>query len=498
MLINYTLSATLVVGVTALGHNHHRHRHHARAVDVPEPEVKSTVTVFINSTTGEEVSDEKAKECLRLNECVKVGEHTEITTMSGTVSRQSSEPQLPYQFEASPLEDSLPEPLSSSPPPSTSSPSNSALPPPPVQAAMNSGVSDDISDDTSDDTSNDIPKDVSKDQPTKHRLEDVPAKHTSKDASDDTSNAISHTAPPAVHKNGRPLLGLKCSEFPSPEHGTVPLTWLEKTGPWSSLQNVTLNWNANMKKIDLVGSCSSCLPGCMCGYACQPGWGETQWPPTYGSKGESIGGLFCNKDGMLEMTNPRYDTLCSKGAGNVKIQNRMSLVVSTCRTAYPGDEAMVIPAIAEPQGGMASSGARHDGTPVWTPLNTYYISPQGGRTSSHWYVNNPGIGREKACVWESDETSPIVIGAGVDADTHITFLSIAPNKKTQQKLNFNVFITGNVIGKKCMYIGGEFYESNGDGQLSPCPDGCTAAIAKGGSGTFVYTLEKKLSEGLRP
>ncbi|RDA88737.1 hypothetical protein CP532_4067 [Ophiocordyceps camponoti-leonardi (nom. inval.)] len=491
MLINYTLAATLVVGVSALGHNHHRHRHHARKMDVPAAnisprEVKIAHTVFINGTTGEKVSDEDAHECLRLGQCYKAGEHTEVTTTTATVSAQSSEPQLPPQDETPPLENSSVEPERILSRPARSAPSTSDSVPPEDSrpAPVSAGVSDENTDSKmSNEISDQNPNDTSKDDPVKDRPEDTPPEHTSDD--------ISHTEPPVVGKSGSRLLGLKCSEFPSAKHKTVPLNWLSKTAPWSSLQNVGTGWNANMPRIEVDGACSACQPGCMCAYACEPGWAETQWPPTHGTKNESIGGLFCNSNGMLELTNPDYGTLCRRSVGNVAIQNRMDHVVSTCRTAYPGDESMVVPAIAEPR----------SLTELWTPLDTEYISPQGGRTSAHYYVNKPGIGREKACVWASDEKSPIVIGANVDANTQLIFLGIAPNKKTNATLDYNVFISGNITGTKCMYIDGNFYEHNGDSKSPPCPEGCTikpdgcvTTIKQGGNGTFVYTLEKELIE----
>ncbi|RDA91043.1 hypothetical protein CP533_2552 [Ophiocordyceps camponoti-saundersi (nom. inval.)] len=478
MLINYTFAATLAVGVTALGHNHHHHRHYARRVEVSAPRVTNSNIVYINSTTGERVPNEVAEECKRLGECVEIGQHTEVTTMTGTVSQQSPESQLSH---TDPLKESLPTTVQTSSP--TTSPSTPSSPEPPAaQSDANpapiAGVSDTFKQISDDDISNDIsnvsPKVVPEDIAPKDTHKDTPHQDTVNKTSDGISDQV-----PAVHKIGSPLLGLSCKQFPSPEqHRTVPIVDEGVPArPWTSLQKVSTKWNANMARIDVLGACTSCEPGCMCAYACQPGWAETQWPPTHGSRNESIGGLYCNSNNELEFTNPSTTDLCRKSAGDISVENRLKGTVATCRTVYPGDEAMVIPAMAHP-------GSK---VQLYSPLNTDYTSPQGGNTSSHWYLNNVGEG--KNCTWAMDETAPVILGSGLDAASKVAYLSIAHNEKATKKglkLNFNIFIKGVVGGKQCMYVKGEVYEADTGGDPKVVKD-CTSAIQENHSGAFVYT-----------
>ncbi|PHH73552.1 hypothetical protein CDD80_3733 [Ophiocordyceps camponoti-rufipedis] len=491
MKINYTLAATLAVGVTAFRHNHH-HRHHFRRAVAPEahnanannvdvgtngrgaleydkldadefeldfdgfeldvdghepdgktgfeddpkgkgkpvvryrpgfeydPNVKMDVKYVLND---KEIPTEEAEQCLAKGECVQVAELPHV--VSTPASQQSQAPPSPA--------------------------------PAPVEAIEQEPVENNLVDHGPVNT-----KPVEK--PVEPTVEKPAPKPT----------PAPPPSPPPVPKSG---LG-KCSDFPGPEHGVVSLPWL-KEGPWSSIQRVK-EYNTGMKLLDIVEQSPKCEPGCMCAYACKPGYAETQWPQAHGSKKESIGGLYCNAEGMLEMTNPRWNELCRPSAANVTIENRLGEEISTCRTTYPGNEAMVIPATAPANGRVA----------LFTPVNTDYISPFDGKTSAHYYVNNAGVGVEDACVWESSkykdsagDISPVVTGAGVDADSGIAFLSISKNNKCNSKLNFNIFITGDVVGPECWYVDGNWY---GGGT------GCTASIKPGGSATFVYTRETSL------
>lgn len=265
---------------------------------------------------------------------------------------------------------------------------------------------------------------------------------------------------------------IKCSEFPS-DYGAVGLDWLG-FNQWAGLQYVP-DWTPNSVSIFEIHTGikdDNCEPGAMCQYACPPGYMSTQYPKAQGSTKESIGGLYCNKDGYLELTREGKDTLCEKGAGGVSIQNDLDEVVVTCQTVYPGTEAMVIPSIAEAGATVELCNQPQDHY-EWTGLPT----------SAQYYVNQPGYRCEDACVWKSDKYSQdagnwaaVTIGVGYAADGN-TYLSIAPNKPTSDaKLKFNIEITGDINGK-CSLIDGSY--PNGS-------EGCTTTMKKGGKAVFRY------------
>lgn len=455
MKINYTLAATLAVGVTALRHSHH-HRHHIRRANAVAPDAPShnAIDVDVESVVeyeldGKPISSVEAKQCMANGECIPIDERPRIVSTSAPQQSQVPPSQPPAQAEAieKPVENNWVEEK-----PVETKPMEKPVETKPMEKPAQTKPME-----------KPVEKPVEKPAPKPSSVPPPPS-----------PPPASHAPPSSVPGSG---LGIPCSEFPSSQHGVVPLTWLAE-GPWSSIQRVD-NYDPNVTKLNIREQSPRCEPGCMCAYACKPGYGETQWPQASGPNGESIGGLYCNDKGMLEMTNPRWNELCRPSAANVKIENRLGDVISTCRTAYPGNEAMVIPAIAPANSEIA----------LFTPLETDYISPQGGKTSAHYYVNNAGVSVEKACVWESTpelkdsagDISPVVIGAGVAADTGITFLSISKNHKCESKLNFNIFITGHV-GADCWYV---------DGKM-PKPEGCTAAIEPGKSATFVYTRNTSL------
>ncbi|PNY26143.1 Secreted beta-glucosidase sun1 [Tolypocladium capitatum] len=266
---------------------------------------------------------------------------------------------------------------------------------------------------------------------------------------------------------------LRCSQFPS-QYGAVPLDWLNMGG-WSGLQFVP-GFSASSLSISsiITGIAGqSCAPGCMCSYACPSGYQKTQWPKAQGATKQSIGGIFCNPDGYLELTRDGSSTLCEPGAGGVNIQNDLSEVVSTCRTDYPGTESMVIPAIAQPGQQIALTNPVQDAYYIWDGLPT----------SAQYYVNKKGLGPKDACVWNSpsDPTgagnwSPMNIGVGKAKDG-ITYLSIFPNLPTSNaQLDFNIEIKGDV-NSPCSYI---------NGQWSGGSNGCTTGMKPGGQATIRY------------
>jgi SUN family beta-glucosidase len=196
----------------------------------------------------------------------------------------------------------------------------------------------------------------------------------------------------------------------------------------------------------------------MCTYACPPGYQPSQWPKAQGSTKESIGGLFCNSDGYLELTRDSSKVLCEKGEGGVSIKNELSKVVATCRTVYPGTEAMVIPATANPG----------ETVELCNPLQTEFMW-DNLPTSAQYYVNKAGYSTEEACVWDSETDpegagnwSPMILGVGKAANG-ITYLSIFLNLPTSTaKLNFNIEIEGDITSE-CSYIDGKFSGGSSNG-----------------------------------
>lgn len=265
-----------------------------------------------------------------------------------------------------------------------------------------------------------------------------------------------------------------CSEFPS-DYGAVKLDWLG-FGGWSGLQQVPdyTSGSTSIFTIHTGISGDKCKPGTMCSYACPPGYQKTQWPKAQGSKKESVGGLFCNKQGKLELTRTTFKTLCEAGVGGVTIQNDLDEIVSTCRTDYPGTEAMVIPAIAQPGASVS----------VCNPNQSKYYQWDNSGTSAQYYVNKKGYGNEAACVWNSKKDasgagnwSPIILGVGQGPDGN-TYISVFQNLPTSDALlDFNIEITGDV-NSKCGYkVGSGFIGGS---------DGCTTAMSSGGKAVIRY------------
>lgn len=264
---------------------------------------------------------------------------------------------------------------------------------------------------------------------------------------------------------------LPCSEFPS-DYGAMQVDYLD-IGGWCGVQRTPdyTKADASISYIETAVEGQGCTPGSFCSYACPPGYQKTQWPKAQGSTLESIGGLYCNSDGKLELTREDHPTLCSPGVEGIYIQNDLDEVVSTCRTDYPGTEAMTIPTIAK-------AGQKQ---PLTNPYSPDYYSWDGKPTTAQYYVNKKGVSVEDACLWNSDENhdergnwAPVNIGTGKNEDG-ITYLSIFPNKPTSDaQLDFNIEIKGDV-SQECSLVSGK-YTGGGDGctvsNLGPVPGSC--------------------------
>ncbi len=274
-----------------------------------------------------------------------------------------------------------------------------------------------------------------------------------------------------------------CSEFPS-DYGAVALSWLG-LGGWSGIQRTDYSVGASVISfIETAINGATCQSGEFCSYACPEGYVQSQWPEAQGATGQSVGGLYCNADGFLELTRSAYSTLCQKGLGNIKIVNKMQKNVAVCRTQYPGTENMVIPLDAEPNGTFDLANID----------SADYYEWDGKATTLQYYVNQAGVSVKDGCVWdcatnhdECGNWAPTIIGTGRAADG-ITYLSVFPNLPTSHaNLNFNIKITGDV-SMEC--------ELNG-GQYSVSSTGCTVChliISLG----VLFQLLTEFQTGVKP
>lgn len=135
---------------------------------------------------------------------------------------------------------------------------------------------------------------------------------------------------------------LPCNEFPN-GYGAFPIGH-EGLGGWSGIQDPQYVGSDGFDDITTVvsGSCpdgTCCTPGSYCSYGCPNPYFKASFPSAQGKHGQTVGGLYCNKDGYLEMADGKIaNTLCVQGSTHmrVKVQNKLSQTVSFCRTDYPG------------------------------------------------------------------------------------------------------------------------------------------------------------------
>jgi hypothetical protein len=142
---------------------------------------------------------------------------------------------------------------------------------------------------------------------------------------------------------------IPCTEFPY-GYGAMPIQQ-EGLGGWSGIQDPGYRGADGFDDIRTVvsGSCSDgscCTPGTWCSYGCPNPYLKLSFPKKQGRTGQSVGGLFCNNKGNLEMADGSIGkTLCGTGSSSmtVKVDNRLSKSVSICRTDYPGNCTIVVP-----------------------------------------------------------------------------------------------------------------------------------------------------------
>ncbi|OMJ14912.1 hypothetical protein AYI69_g8389 [Smittium culicis] len=224
------------------------------------------------------------------------------------------------------------------------------------------------------------------------------------EAAIETSESIqpsSAPSPPASNNNFNYVEGT--CKFPwnfGNSDNIVPITTSEVNGGWAMSPN------------------QMCTKGSWCPYACAPGYYSAQWDPNTtqpNGPGSMNGGLYCDNNGVLQTPFPDR-AYCIKGMSNVKITNKLSSSVSACQTIYPGNEAMLIPTVAQ-----AGSSAAINVNP-----KEYWLG-----TSSQYYVNLAGS-NEQQCIWgDSDKPvgnwAPYVFGAGQGPDGN-TYISVVYNE----------------------------------------------------------------------
>lgn len=257
---------------------------------------------------------------------------------------------------------------------------------------------------------------------------------------------------------------LDCDTFPA-DYGALALDYLG-LGGWSGLQ-YTPNFSLKDLAISYIetGISSPSKQTGFYSYACPDGYVKTQWPKAQGNTGQSIGGVFCNAQGKLELTRGDVSKkLCEKGIPGITINNKMSFGTSVCRTDYPGTENMVIPLDATPGGIFQLANVASDNYYVW----------QGKATTLQYYVNKKGVNAEQGCRWVCDSDpqgcgnwAPINIGVGQSSDG-TTYLSIFPNSAVSTAvLDYNIDISGdNSI--PCYYHVGKGFAGS--------PTGCTVSL----------------------
>lgn len=418
-LIKYALVAVLATEAAAGSHrHHHRHIRRANVPAVKEAQANSEVKIIYQEVVKDEQGNSRirpmdaaeAQRCLEDKSCSPVGETVSESLAPPPPPPPPSTPS-PTTAKVEPTY-AVPEP---SQPPSSSS-SHTASPPPPPLAP----------------TSDFPPPPPSQSAPP----QPAPPKSASHSAPVPAPSVL-----PSSPGNDCGVQGVKedlerefpsgelsCSQFPD-GYGPIQLPWLKNKG-WSGIQNVPDYQPGSKKDIVQIRTAppeEGCTKNSMCSYACPPGWQKSQWPAEQGSKGESIGGLFCDSNGKLQLTRPSSKTLCERGVGGILAENKLDRNVTLCRTDYPGIEIMGLPTVVCP-GKVVE---------VTNPKQAEFMW-RGGKTSAHYYLNPAGVDKENACVWDNpnpelkDRTgdkAPVVLGAGYDEDIKTTFLSVASNNE---------------------------------------------------------------------
>lgn len=433
--MKFSTITLLGAATVAAAQHHNHHRHHARhgsPLDARAPAVVETVVgpvVTVYELNGEKVSWDEVNQGLKDGKYVLVGE--KITSVksappSTTTTKAKPTPEQGAKLYEKPKSKSTTTTTTTPPPPPSTT--TTQAPPPPTT------------------TTSAAP------EPTQQ--EETPG-----------GNGVDSEFP-----SGK----ISCDKFPS-DYGPIKVDWTNKGG-WTGIQNVP-GFNFGIDSvISYISGGSGCTPGSFCSYACPAGYQKSQWPAAQGSTAQSIGGLYCNKDGMLELSRPDEKKLCISGVGGIKVVNKLGSNAAVCRTDYPGDESETVPMNTTP-------GGEYE---LCNPDQSTYYQWQGAATSAQYYINNAGVPVNEACEWgvagsNKGNWAPVNAGVGRGKDG-VTYISLFPNAPTNPdgKLNFNIKITGDVNGD-CEYKNGNYY-SNGN----VASTGCTVGVAPGKQANFEF------------
>ncbi|OAR01988.1 hypothetical protein LLEC1_00084 [Akanthomyces lecanii] len=434
--VQLTLAVTLAATVTASSHHHgHRHLHakkDATKVDKREPDVVTKIvagpTEVVYQLNDKIVNADEAKKGLDNGEYIVVGESVPSFTPPPAPSTTKD---LGAQFIESKSTTTTTTTTTTPPPPPPTTTSTPSPPPSPPSSTAQAPVANAAA------------------------------------SSDGNESSSSSGGEDVDFPSGK----VKCSEFPS-KYGAVAIPWMG-LGGWSSIQKVADYPNAlSFDNIVAAIAGETCSPGDMCSYACNPGFQKSQWPSKQGATGQSVGGIYCNSDGYLELTRTSVKQLCTAGEGGVSIKNDLDEVVATCRTDYPSSENMNIPTVAEP--GQT--------VPLTNPSQSGYYQWQDMKTSAQYYINPKGVAAKDACLWKSPVSpddrgnwAAVIAGVGM-ADDGITYISLFLNKPTSSaQPDFNMEIIGG--NSQCGYHNGAWIGGSG---------GCTTGVAKGKTATIRY------------
>ncbi|KAF2689137.1 glycoside hydrolase family 132 protein [Lentithecium fluviatile CBS 122367] len=280
-----------------------------------------------------------------------------------------------------------------------------------------------------------------------------------------------------------------CDQFPD-GFGAVALH-NEGLGGWTGIQDPVYRGADGFDDIMTVSkdSCkdgSCCTPGRFCSYGCPNPYLKMSFPKMQGKTRQSVGGLYCNENGKLEMADGSIGkTLCGKGSEHmkVKVQNKLKKSVSICRTDYPGTESETIPLTVKP--GETGELANPD-------QGTYYFW-DGKATSAHYYINKQGVPESEACTWGTDSKkavgnwAPLIFGTSFDdRNMRVGFSSLKQNELIwNDRADFTATFTGEGVKSPCKYkhITGEFCQDANCGR----DVNCTASVKEGSTLTLVFT-----------
>ncbi|RMZ70698.1 actin polymerization [Pyrenophora seminiperda CCB06] len=278
-----------------------------------------------------------------------------------------------------------------------------------------------------------------------------------------------------VFPNGK----IRCTEFPY-GYGALP-TKSQGLGGWSGIQDPQYAQADGFDDIKTVvkDSCSDgtcCTSGSFCSYGCPNPYLKASFPARQGRTGQSVGGLYCNKDGYLEMADGKIaDTLCVQSSTHmsVKVHNKLSKSVSFCRTDYPGTESMTFPVTVGPgETGFLAN-----------PDQNKYFFWKGMKTSAQYYVNKQGVPENEACTWGTPMGSkgnwaPAVFGTSFDdGPLQQGFSSLKQNELCKkERLGYDITFVGDGVVSPCRYKSATNQWCEDDKCWEDPDRGCTASL----------------------